>query len=49
MEYCIYSIKCRIWDKKVNKRRPRISDALSADIFALIIMKLSAFFLVIID
>ena len=35
--------KCRIWGKNVNKRRPRISaappDALTADIFALVILK----------
>ena len=76
--YRIYSIKRRprmnrIWDKKVKKRRPRISApppmprlfeefritrkitincstttkefALTADIFALVIMKLSGFFL----
>ena len=70
--YRIYSNKRRIWDKKVNKRRPRISAAppmrrlfeefritrkntincsrttkkfaLTADIFDLVIMKLSGFF-----
>ena len=39
--YRIYSNKRRIWDKKVIKRRPL--DALTADIFALVIMKLSGF------
>ena len=36
------SNKRRIWDKKVNKRRN--PDALTADIFALVIMNLSGFF-----
>ena len=36
------SIKRCIWDKKVNKRHT--PDVLSADIFALLIMKLSGFF-----
>ena len=40
--YCIYSNKRRIWEKKVNKRRT--PDVLTADIFALVIMKLSFFF-----
>ena len=40
--YCIYSNKGRIWEKKVNKRRT--PDVLTADIFALVIMKLSFFF-----
>ena len=38
----IYSNKRRIWDKKVNKHRT--PDALTADIFALVIMELSGFF-----
>ena len=40
--YRIHLNKCRIWDKNVNKHRT--PDALTADIFALVIMKLSAFF-----
>ena len=40
--YRIYSNKRRIWDKRVNERRT--PDALSADIFALIITKLSRLF-----
>ena len=38
LDYRIYSNKCRIWDKKVNKGLA--PDALTADIFALVIMKL---------
>ena len=38
-DYRIYSNKRRIWDKKANKRCTL--DALTADIFALVIMKLS--------
>jgi len=40
--YRIYSNKGRIWEKKVNKRHT--PDVLTADIFALVIMKLSFFF-----
>jgi len=40
--YRIYSNKGRIWGKKVNKRHT--PDVLTADIFALVIMKLSFFF-----
>ena len=42
ISYRIYSNKRRIWDKKVYKRLT--PDALTADIFALVIMKLSGFF-----